>query len=192
MKFCYWRVAVLSVALTLLLPIAANAAEQTIEVQVLPAGTLAINVQQEIHILAVAGEFTGDFEYYMNITNTTSEGWDVTLAGTDFTSYDWECDEWGTNCIRVPTDPLYTIDVISLLATGGDADQWGDPGAVTVYGSNIWTAGTPIPLLSGTGVAYGSFDIDGPRPRLSFETPGTVVPGNYYATLTYTIMAQAP
>lgn len=182
----------LAVALALSAPIAAIAAEQTIDVRVLPADTLAIDVQHEVHILAVTGEFTDHIEYDMNITNTTGEGWEVTLEGTDFTSYEWECDAWGDNCVRSPTDPVYTIDVIALYATGGDADQWGDPGAVTVHGSNIWTAGTPIPLLSGTGAAYGSFDIDDPRPWLSFETPGTAVPASYYATLTYTIMAQTP
>jgi hypothetical protein len=190
MRFRYWRIAVLTVALALLAPNVAIAAEQTIDVQVLPAGTLAISVQQEVHILAIEGESTDEHEYDMSITNTTGEGWRVTVEGTDLTSYEWECDEWGNNCVRVPTDPVYTIAKWALWAYGGDADHWGDPGAVTRTGGSL-TEGAPQILMWGTAIAYGSFDIDGPRPSLLFETPETAVPGSYYATLTYTIMTNS-
>ena len=192
MKFRYWRVTVLAVVMVLLAPMAAIAADQTVEVNVLAAGTLAIDVEHDFGLgVAVPGATTAENGFHMYITNVSSGGWEVTVESTDLTSFNREnCEEWG--CDRVDTDPLYTIDASNLYFKGGDADHWGDPGAVTGHTTFLAGAGTPEKILEGTADAYGAFDISEPHTSVQVTVPALQAIAEYWATLTYTIMAPTP
>jgi hypothetical protein len=171
----------------LLIPVAASAADQTVELQVLPEDTLSIDVQDEMALDAVVpGTSTQLQEFWMGITNTTSGGWDVDVTGTDLLAYNMECDEFGENCVRVATGP--TIDASAIFVRGGDQDNWGDAGAITAHEGNLTAAGTPFDLMEGTSVASGSFGLDEQPPAVRVDVPAGVTDyASYYTTLTYTI-----
>lgn len=179
------------VLMLLLIPAAVAAgADQIVEVSVLPADTLSIDVEGEFGLDAVVpGGTTPERVFWMGITNTTSGGWEVTVDGTDLQSFTLECDEWGENCQRTLTDPLSTIDASNLYLRGGDQDNWGDETAIVAYEGNL---GAPLLLMEGTAVANGSFGIDNPQPSVQLTVPGDATFGDYYTTLTYTIMAPTP
>lgn len=188
----------LTASVMLLIPVAASAADQTVELQVLPEDTLSIDVEGEIYLDAVVpGVSTQAYEFGMAITNTTTTGWAVTVSGTDLQGYNWNCD--GDDCTRDLTG--YTIPASAIYVSPGDQNNWGDDNAITPGGDvsgttgevNLASAATPYELMVGTSVASGSFGIDEQRPAVRVEVPGTVgdVSGdeysNYYTTLTYTI-----
>ena len=179
--------------MVLLAPVAAIAADQTVEVNVLPADTLAITyIETDFGLGAVVpGGIAIENGFSIGITNTTSGGWEVTVESTDFTSFYREnCDENG--CDRFDTDPLYTIDVSNLYITGGDVDHWDDPGAITPDEGNLAGAGIPMILVEGTSVAYGSFGLHEDATSLQLSVPAAAEIAEYWATLTYTIMAPTP
>lgn len=171
------------------IPVAASAADQTVDLQVLPEDTLSIDVEGELYLDAVVpGQSTQLYEFYMGIVNTTAGGWTVSVTGTDLQAYDMECDEYGENCYRNPTGP--TIDASAIFVRGGDQDNWGDPGAIVPDESNLVDSSTPFDLMVGTSVATGSFGLDEQRPAVRVDVPGSVVDyANYYTTLTYSITA---
>ena len=187
MKFRYWRVTVLAVVMVLLAPMAAIAAEQTVEVSVLPAGTLAIDVEHDFGLgVAVPGEMTGERGFHLNITNTTATGWKVTVESTDLTSfYHDNCDEWG--CDRFDTSPLYTMGADNIYMRGG-FQEWGDPNQLTFYEGYLTAADTAFLLLEGTSDVYGSLGIHEPQPSIQVNVPSGQVIADYWATLTYTVM----
>lgn len=188
MKFRYWRVTALAVVMVLLAPIAAIAADQTLDVSVLPADTLAIDVEAEMGWPPVVpGATTVESAFQMYITNTyAGAGWEVTVEATDFESFTWDCDEFG--CTRIPDVTPSVIDASNLKMRSGYVDHWGDPGAITTHEDFLAGAGMPFLLLEGTDVAYGAFDIQDPNPTVQLTVPGDADLADYWATLTYTIM----
>jgi hypothetical protein len=182
-------IVVLVAMIMLVIPVAASAAEQTVEVEVLPSDTLSIDVESELHLGSVVPETSTDLvEFWMGITNTTSGGWAVTVSGTDLQAFDWDCDE-EENCTRVDREGV-TLDASAFFVRGGDQDNWGMPGAIVASEGNLTGAGVPFDLMTGTSDAYGSFGLDDQRPAVQLDIP--TVPGNdyygqYYGTLTYTI-----
>lgn len=189
MRFRNMRIATVAVLLTVLvLPGAAGATTQVVEVSVIGADTLAIDVEEEFGLGVLVPGATSERGFWMGITNTTSGGWEVYVEATDLTSFWHDCDEFG-NCTRVDTDPLYTIDAGNLYMRGGDQDDWGDSAAITAYEGNLVGAATAFLLMEGTSVAYGSFNVDNPQPSVELTVPGTADVADYYTTLTYTIMA---
>lgn len=185
------RLVLLTAMALLLIPVAASAADQTVDVQVLAEDTLSIDVEPEIYLDSVVpGVSTQLAEFGMGITNTKATGWDVDVTGTDLLAYDMDCDEQGENCTRVPTGP--TIDASAIYVRGGDQDNWGDPTAIVASEGSLTAAGTPFDLMTGTNVAYGSFGLDEQRPAVRVDVPGDGVDyANYYTTLTYTITASS-
>lgn len=189
------RAIALGVLVVLAIPTAATAAEQTVEVTVLPADTLSISVEEEVGLgVIVPGQETGLYEFGMEITNTTGSGWEVTVTGTDLTSFSWDCDEFGENCTRQPTDPLYTIGASAFYVRGGDQNNWeGGDTAIVAYDGYLAAAGSPFTLMEGTSIASGRFGLDEQRPGVALNIPSTVgetEPGefaDYYGILTYTI-----
>lgn len=178
---------VLAAMILLLIPIAASAADQTVEVSVLPEDTLSIDVESEAFFGGVLpGESTELYEFWMGITNTKSSGWQVTVSATDLQAYHWE-DDGGGGQVRVHDAGL--IDASAIHVRGGDQDNWGDEGAITAYEDNLTAADTPFQLMDGTSVAYGSFGLDDQRPAVRIDVPGGTTYGDYYSTLTYTISA---
>jgi len=182
----------LAVVLVLLAPVAAIGAEQTVDVTVLPADTLAIDVESDFGLGAVVpGQLSDPNGFEMGITNTTSGGWEVTVESTDLTSFYWDnCDENGCHD-RIATDPLYTIGADNLLLTGGGMDHW-DPAPLTSYSGYLAAAGTSFLLVEGTSAAYGMFGIDNPHTTIQVDVPPLAEIADYTATLTYTIMTPAP
>lgn len=182
------RVIALGVLMVLAIPAAATAADQTVEVTVLPADTLSISVEQEFGLgVIVPGQTSGLYEFGMEITNTTSTGWQVTVSGTDLQSFFWDCDEWGENCTRQSTDPSYTIDASAFYVRGGDQNNWGDDTAIAPYEGSLAAAGSPFTLMEGTSVAYGRFSLDEQRPGVALNIPVGAEYADYYGILTYTI-----
>jgi hypothetical protein len=188
MKFRYWRVTVLAVVMVLLAPMAAIAAEQTVDVSVLPAGTLAIDVENDFGLgVAVLGEMTPEYWFHINITNTTATGFEVSVESTDLTSFYYDnCDDYG--CDRFDTDPLYTMGADNIYMRGG-FEEWDDPNQLTFYEGYLTAADTAFLLLEGTDAVYGSLGINNPQPSIQVDVPSGQVVADYWATLTYTVMA---
>lgn len=178
----------------LLIPLAASAADQEVQIDVLPEGTLSIDVEGEIYFGPfVPGADTGLAEFYMGITNLAGSGWQVDVSGTDLIGFNWDCPQ-GDECTRVATG--YTIPANAISVRGGDQDNWGIPGAIEpVAGEvNLVAADTPYLLMTGTADASGSFGLDEQRPGVRIQVPITVgdVSGDeyssYYTILTYSII----
>jgi hypothetical protein len=188
MKIRYWRIMALAVVMVLLAPMAAIATDQTVEVSVLPAGTLAIDVETDFGLgVAVPGDMTPEREFWINITNTTATGFAVSVESTDLTSFYREnCDENG--CDRFDTNPLYTMGAENIYMRGG-FDEWEDPNQLTFYEGSLTGANTPFLLVEGTSAVYGSIGIGNPQPSIQVDVPLAQVIADYWATLTYTVMA---
>ena len=166
------RAIALGVLMVLAIPAAATAADQTVEVTVLPADTLSISVEEEFGLgVIVPGQ------------NTEV----VTVTGTDLSSFYWDCDEWGDNCTRQPTDPSYTINASAFYVRGGDQNNWGDDTAIVAYEGNLVAAGSPFTLMEGTSVASGRFGLDEQRPGVALNIPSGADYADYYGILSYTI-----
>jgi len=186
MKFRYWRITVLAVVMVLMAPLAAIAAEQTVDIEVLPADTLTIDVQWELGLgAAVPGGTTAGNDFEISITNTTSGGWAVTVEAEDFKSYTYDnCDDYG--CERVDTDPLYTMGAQYIHMDSGE-QNWGDPNQLTLHAGYLTAAYTPFALLEGTSDVYGSLGIHDRYPSIKVSVPGGQELASYWTTLTYTI-----
>lgn len=198
MRKTHRGIGLLAVMALLLLPVAASAAEQEVDLQVLPEDTLSIDVESGIYLdPVVPGTSTGLAEFWMNITNTTAGGWDVDVSATDLLAYEgMECDDYGENCVRNLTPSVANIDASHIFVRGGDQDNWGDPdgpGAITPHEGYLTGAGVSFDLMEGTSVASGSFGLDHQRPGVQVDVPAEVGSvdlneyTNYYTTLTYTI-----
>jgi hypothetical protein len=172
------------------MPSAALAADQDVDVQVLPANALGIAVQEGLGFaIQLGGSATQPF--MMNITNTTSGGWIVTVDGPDLQSYSWEyCDE--TGCYnRQPTGN--SIPKSNVVVTGADTcwNQCESPAAdprITSY--SVALGANPVTIMEGTVDAWGMFGFGpGEDPTVQLTIPAETVYDQYYTTLTYTIMA---
>ena len=191
MKARIFLVAMMTVVL--MMPAAVLGADQDVDVQVFPANTLAIEVQDQLGFAMVPGQ-TNVQPFWMQVTNTTSGAWQVTVDGNDLQSYDWtDCDEWGCDT-RIPTDPLNTIPKSNVAVTGGDSCWFGecDPAAdpvVTAYAAALSEVG-PVLIMEGTAEAWGSFGFGPPpyEPTIGLTIPADAVTAQYWTTLTYTIM----
>lgn len=186
-----WRLITVGAALLgLLVPAAAaSGADQTVEVTVLPAGTLAIEVEYDFGMgVVVPGATTGERPFMMNITNTTDTGWEVWVEGTDFASFDRNCDESG--CWREPNG-MYTMPATAIYLRGGDL-QWWETDVIVPYEGYLAGAATPFLLMESGPEAYGQFGVNEPEPAVSVTVPGDAAIAEYYTTLTYTIQAPTP
>ena len=187
MKFRYWRVTVLAVVMVLLAPMAAIAADQTVDVQVLPVDTLTIDVENEFGLgVVVPNTMTNERGFHLSIINTSSGGFAVTVEADDLESFEYgNCDEWG--CDRVPTDTLYTMGAHNIFMKGGDIG-WDDPNPFTFYEGYLTVPPADLfVLLEGTSEAYGEFGIDSPHPSVQVDVPLGQEIAEYWTTLTYTI-----
>jgi hypothetical protein len=179
-------------AVAMAMPAPTLAADQDVDVQVHPANTLGISVQEGLGFQMAVGD-TQLQPFNMEVQNTTAGGWNVTVAGADFQSYFWlDCDEYG--CYnRTLTDPVYTIDNANLTVTGGDV-CWGCEDAATdptITMHSVALDDSPTLLMEGTAEAWGQIGFGPPyEPTLQLTIPeGTMVGQSYWTTLTYTIMA---
>jgi hypothetical protein len=192
------RLSVSLVALLLVVPAAsAYAADQEVSVRVLPADTLAVSVDNWADFGGMEVGETGHHDMWLNVINTTSNGWEVTVTGDDLTSFTWEgCDQNG--CYNpIPTEPLYTIAKSNLVVSSGDLDWWDqdDPSgnAIRPFSGSPGDLGTPFTLVQGTSLAHGEFGLDNPMSSLDLTIPaGTQENQQYRTVLVYTIMAWAP
>jgi hypothetical protein len=180
-----------TVAALVMLPAAsALAADQDVDVQVLPADTLAISVDEGVGFGIEVGA-TATQGFGMQVTNTTDLGWIVSVTGNDLQSYMWEnCDETGCDG-RILTGN--TIDRSNVVVTGGDL-TWGegDPASdptITAFSAPI--GADPVTLMIGTAEAYGQLGFYGPdqQPTVEVTVPAGTPIDQYFTTLTYTITA---
>ena len=167
--------------------------DQTVGVTVRTPGLLAIEVDQAVALgITPPGATTEEVGFHIGIVNTTSEGWEVHVTATDFESYSLECDEQGANCARIPTDPVHTIAASNLHMRGGGEAALAGTSEMSQSEGHFVAAGTPLPLLTGTGGAAGTLAIDGPQTIMRLDVPADAADGDYTATLTYTIMGATP
>lgn len=162
----------------------ALAADQDVDVQVLPADILGINVHHDLGF-QIEIDQSAIQPFGMDITNTTDGGWKVTVDGPDLQSYSWnEQNE------RVHT--ANTIAKSNVVVTGGDM-CWThecDPAADSAIIPSSRALGDTLPIMVGTAEAYGMFGFnEGYQPTVQVTIPLGSVSDSYYTTLTYTIMA---
>jgi len=187
------RLLVSLMALMLVMPAAtAYGTDQSVEVTVLPAGLLTVEVDTQAGFGVMIPGGTADWGFNMNVTNTSdpATGWEVTVdAAGDFVSGNWEyCDESG--CYNwVPDEEVAAIAIANLSITGGDYPWWDGGGDEIVPGSGSFGGG-PIAIDTGSALAWGGIWLNDPIPTLVLAVPGGTTTGlNYMTVLTYTITA---
>ena len=192
------RVLVALMALLLVIPAgSAYGANQEVNVHVLPANTLAIEVDGRADFGGLLPGDTGHYDFWIKILNTTAGGWEVTVTGEDMYSFNWEyCDQNGCHT-PVPTDPLYTIAKSNLVITVGDLNWWDaeDPTGDTIlpFSGSPGDIALPTTILQATSYAHGEFGLDNPRASLELTIPADAEALQQYRTdLVYTIMAPTP
>lgn len=197
MKSRMGRVLALTCVLVVLAAGAAVAAEQTIEIGVLPGDTLSVEVDGQVGLNTETGSTSDWAEFGMYITNTTTNGWEVKASSTDFLGFgNQECDENGCTY----TDPTgINLSPSALEIEAGDFDGWGDPGAIVPSAATAMNNDyTESLLVTGTNAAYGQFQLDDPWSRLRITVPadpgdGSITyAGQYQGTVTYTIYPIVP
>jgi hypothetical protein len=181
-------------AVLLMIPAAtAYASDQNVQVHVLPSNALEIWVDGWADFGGLEVGQKGHYDFQMNVTNTTSGGWQVDVTGSDLYPFHWEnCDENGcSNPIIDPGDP---ISKANLFVSGGDLNWWDDPGDVVVaFTGNPGDPGTPFTIVQATSPAHGEFGLDNPQAYLELTIPEGAAEGQQYHTvLTYTITAWNP
>jgi hypothetical protein len=181
-------------AVALMIPAAtAYAADQDVQVHVLPSNALEVSVDGWADFGGLEVGQTGHYDFWLNITNTTSGGWQVDVTGGDLYPFVWEgCNENGCyNPIVVAGDP---ISKSNLVVQGGDLDRWdGQDDVVVPFAGNPGDEGTPFVVVQATPPAHGEFGLDNPMSYLELTIPeGTAEGQPYHTTLTYTITAWNP
>jgi hypothetical protein len=172
-----------------------HSADQFVDVQILAADTLTIEVQDGIGfgpVVEGAG-VTDDYWFNMNVTNTTANGWTVTVRGDDFLRYYWEnCDEFGCSDRLQADDPPVYFDSEYLYVHGGSWGNWANElvDVIDAFGVNV--SQTPQTIMTASPAAFGYLHFD-PGPYARLTVPETVPAyGDYYTTLTYTIQEVLP
>jgi hypothetical protein len=168
---------------------AQTSGDQRVSVSVLPADTLAIDVENDIWLdIAIPGRISNDYWFWMGVTNTfAAQGWQITVDALDLVGFyeDEPCDEWG--CTRYDTTDV--IAKTNLYLRGGDNPMWqdelGDP-IFTSYEGYLPSGG--MVLTTGTADARGNFGFD-QNPSIRLDAPLGAALGNYDTTVTYTIAA---
>jgi len=195
------RLLVSLTSLLLVVPVAtaygAEPATQEVNVHVLPSDVLAISVDGWADFGAMEIAEARQHDFGLNVLNTTSGGWEVTVTGDDLYSFEWEgCDENG--CYNpIPTDPMYTIAKSNLVVTGGDLDWWDgeDPTGDTIrpFVGSPGDVGTPTTILQATSYAHGDFGLDNAWSKLELTIPADAEVMHQYRTeLVYTITGWTP
>lgn len=180
-------------ALLLLIPAAtAYGADQEVYVQVLPPDTLAISVEQSANFGGVELGQARHYDFWMGVTNTTADGFNVTVSGNDLESFEWEgCDESG--CWNpIPTGT--TIPSTSLVVNGGDLDWWDvDAGYDVVVPASVSVTPAAQTIVTAGAAAHGEFGFDNPMASLDLTIPMDATAMLQYRTvLTYTINGPTP
>lgn len=168
---------------------AQDSGDQRVSVSVLPADTLAIDVENDVWLdIGIPGATSNDYWFWMGVVNTyAAQGWQITVDALDLVGFyeDEPCDEWG--CTRYDTTD--TIAKTNLYLRGGYndwPDEFGDP-TFAFYEGYLPASGGMV-LTTGTADARGNFGFDqGPTIRL--DAPVGAAIGNYDTTVTYTIAA---
>jgi hypothetical protein len=182
------RLFVSLIAFMLVVPAAsAYAVDQEVDVRVLPADTLSLEVDGSADFGGMEANQSQHRDMWIKVLNTTSGGWSVTVTGDDLKSFTWEwCDQNGCHNPTF-TDPLYTIPKSNLVVTGGDVGGW-DEDTIQSFSGSPGDIGTPLTLLQATSDAHGEFGLDNPMSRLDLTIPGDAQESQQYRTvLTYTI-----
>jgi hypothetical protein len=181
-------------AVVLLIPAAtAYGADQDVQVHVLPSNALEVNVDGWADFGGLEVGQTGHYDFWLNVTNTTSGGWQVDVTGGDLVPFHWEgCDENG--CYNPIQDPGLPILKSNLVVAGGDLDWWDDQGDVVMpFSGTPGDPGTPLTIVQAMSQAHGEFGLDNPMAYLELTIPEGAAEGQQYHTvLTYTITAWNP
>lgn len=177
-------------AVLLVIPAATSAMandSMEVEMQVLPAGTLTVDVPTETGLApGIPGQSTSG-PFWMNIVNTGTTAWTVSVDGTDLVAFErGYCDENG--CERNPIVGGPTIPENAIFVSGGGIDDW-DPNPFT-YNTDQQLGGAAVTLTTGTAGAYGSFGLNNPEPSVRIDVPiDATTYYEYFTTLTFTITA---
>ena len=181
-------------AVLLMIPAAtAYGADQHVSVHVLPSNALEVNVDMWADFGGLEIGQKGHYDFWLNVTNTTTGGWQIDVTGGDLYPFDWQnCDENGCyDPITIPGDP---ISKSNLFVTGGDLDWWdGQDNVITPFTVNPGDPGAPAVIVQATSPAHGEFGLDNPQAYMELTIPeGTPEAMQYHTVLTYTITAWNP
>ena len=195
------RLFVSLMALMLLIPAAtAYGADQEVHVNVWPADALAVSVDTWADMGVEAGR-TAHFDFWLNVLNTKTTGWEVTVTGDALQSGHWTDCQPGGWCSGWVNDEVLAFSTDVLQITGGDLDWWDaeDPTGNTIR-PDTGPVGTPI--LQATSYAHGNFGLDKPRSYLEvtppLDDPATLDVDEsgagleFHTMLTYTIAVWTP
>jgi hypothetical protein len=177
-----------SLAVLLALPPAAAAvaadpaAEQDLEVDVVPEDVLGIEVEN-VTFGAVLPGAAVEQSFATQVFNTTSAGWQVSVEAQEFTASAELCPGGPVDapwCLD-RDDRAATIPLTQLRVRGGSVD-----GVVTAEEGSLDVQ--PLVVMRGgfdPGRFWFGFEDDPPRVRL--DVPAETAYGSYRTTLTYTI-----
>jgi len=129
----------------------------------------------------------GPRPFGMEVTDTTMDGWMVSVTSADLQSFYMECDDYG--CWRqFPPEGEGAVIAAGTIHVRGGAWWWDDPNMDNPTTFTEGTlSGTPLTIMTGPSVAWGSFSVDEPQPAVWLDVPANTPAGHYLTTLTYTI-----
>jgi hypothetical protein len=158
-------------------------AEQELDVEVIPEDILGIEVA-DVAVDAVLRGATTEQTFRMQVFNTTSAGWRVTVEGEALTATGEGCPELGEGysdwCWGADGLPG-TIPASNLFLRGGSI-----PG--TVASSEGPLDLQPLVLMEGTAMPQQYWiDFEENPPLVRLTVPEGTPYGRYHTTLTYTI-----
>jgi len=194
------RLFVSLMALMLLIPAAtAYGADQEVHVNVLPADALAVSVDGWADMGVEVGT-TAHWDFWINILNTKTTGWEVNVSGDALQSGHWtDCSPGG--CSGWVDDGVLAFPTDVLQITGGDLDWW-DGADATGNTIRPFTGPVGTTILQATSYAHGNFGLDNPQSYLEVTPPaddlGTVDVDEsgagleFHTVLTYTIAVWTP
>jgi hypothetical protein len=162
------------------------AADQDLEVDVVPEDVLGI-VVEDVTLGAVRPGAVVERSFGMQVFNTTSAGWQVSVEALEFSPSDELCPDGAGDapwCLD-GDDRAATIPLSHLHVRGASVD-----GVVAAEEGSLDLQ--PLILMRGAidpGRSWFGFEEDPPRVRLS--VPGETAYGRYRTTLTYTITSDA-
>jgi hypothetical protein len=159
-----------------------TAADQDLEVDVVPEDVLGIEVDDVTLGAGLPGAVV-ERSFGMQVFNTTTAGWQVSVEATEFTAGDELCPDGAADapwCLD-RDDRAATIPLSNLHVRGGSVD-----GVVVAEEGSLDLQ--PLVVMRG-GMEPGRyrFDFEEDPPRVRLSVPAETAYGRYRTTLTYTI-----
>jgi hypothetical protein len=162
-----------------------SAANQDLDVDVMPEDVLGIEVE-DVTLGAVLPGAAVEQPFRLQVFNTTTAGWQVSVEATEFTAGDELCSDGAADApwCRDRDDRTATIPLSNVHVRGGSID-----GVVMAEAGSLDLQ--PLVVMRGE-VEPGRhrFDFEEHPPRVRLTVPAATAYGRYRTTLTYTITSE--